>query len=54
MVTQHTPENKKKGEGPSVLHFIRKLKKYVTTQEPNQLTTVTRLPAELLIFIGKI
>ena len=31
---------------PAELQSIRKLKAYDTIQEPNQLTNVTRLPAE--------
>lgn len=39
---------------PVELQSIRKLKAYVTIQEPNQLTNVTRLPAEPFMFMGKI
>lgn len=42
------------GQVPSELHSIRKLKEYETIQEPNQLTTVTRLPAKPLTLMGNI
>lgn len=49
-------EAKREGDQllPSELHFMRKLKAYEIIQVPNQLTTVTRLPAEPLIFMGNI
>ncbi|KAK7856067.1 hypothetical protein CFP56_025449 [Quercus suber] len=39
---------------PVELQSIRKLKAYDTIQEPNQLTNVTRLPAEPFMFMGNI
>ena len=39
---------------PAELQSIRKLKAYDTIQEPNQLTNVTRLPAEPFMFMGNI
>ena len=39
---------------PAKLQSIRKLKTYDIIQEPNQLTNVTRLPAELFMFMGHI
>ena len=51
-VKPHTAENMK--NVPSELHSIRKLNEYETIQEPNQLTTVTMLPAKPLTLIGNI
>lgn len=39
---------------PAEFQSIRKLKAYETIQEPNQLTNVTRLPAEPFMFMGNI
>ena len=39
---------------PAELHFIRKLNAKEIIQEPNQLTNVTRLPAEPFMFMGNI
>lgn len=39
---------------PAKLHCARKLNEYVIIQEPNQLTTATRLPATPFTFIGNI
>lgn len=39
---------------PAELHCARKLNEYVTIQEPNQFTRVTRLPAKPFVFIGNI
>ena len=39
---------------PAEFQAMRKLKPYETIQEPNQLTRVTRLPADAFMFIGNI
>jgi len=39
---------------PAELHVMRKLKAYDTIQEHNQLTRVTRLPAEPFTLMGNI
>lgn len=39
---------------PAELQSIKKLKENEIIQDPNQLTSVTRLPADPFMFIGKI
>lgn len=52
IVIPHTLANTK--NVPAELHCDTKLNEYVTIQEPNQLTRVTRLPADPFTSIGNI
>lgn len=54
--SKHHELERRRGQlnSPAELHCARKLNEYVTIQEPNQFTRVTRLPAKPFVFIGNI
>lgn len=47
-------KNVQSKQSPAVLHSKMKLNVYVTIQEHDQLTNVTKLPAEALTLTGNI